>query len=70
MTVFHHNQLLLAILRLGLGKIRDCHGVGLIEFFRKGFVCRRLTQLEPNNLEIVWSKLTIFQQKMELLQFL
>ena len=40
-------------------KDRDCHGGGLLEFFRKAFDCKRQTPLEPNNLECMCSVLTI-----------
>ena len=38
---------------------RDCHGGGMIEFVRKGFICRRLKHLDPNNLECICSEVTI-----------
>ena len=40
-------------------KDRDCHGGSLLEFVRKGFICKRQTHLEPNNLECICSELTI-----------
>ena len=40
-------------------KDRDCHGGGLLEFVRKGFICKRQTHPGPNNLECICSKLTI-----------
>ena len=40
-------------------KDKDCHGGSFLEFFRKGFICKRQTHLEPNNLECVCSELTI-----------
>ena len=40
-------------------KDRDCHGGVQLEFVRKGFICKRQTYLEPNNLECICSKLTI-----------
>ena len=38
---------------------RDKHGVGLIEFVRKGLVCKRLRKYELLNIEIIFSKITI-----------
>ena len=31
----------------------------MLEFLRKGFICKRQTHLEPNNLECICSELTI-----------
>ena len=40
-------------------KDRNCNGGGMIEFVRKGFICRRLKHLDPNNLECICLELTI-----------
>ena len=44
-------------------KDKHCHGGGLIELVREGFIYNRLTHLKPNNLESVSSELTIFNEK-------
>ena len=48
-------------------KDRDCHRSGLLEFAREGYICKRQTHLDPNNLECLCSELILFQCKMDLL---
>ena len=38
---------------------RDKHGGGLIEFVRKGLICKRLRKYESLNIEVTCSKVTI-----------
>ena len=38
---------------------RDKSGGGLIEFVRKGFICKRLKKLEPKISEVICSEFTI-----------
>ena len=38
---------------------RDKHGGGLIEFVRKGLICKRLRKYESINIEVICSELTI-----------
>ena len=42
---------------------RDKSGGGLIEFVRKGFICKRLKKLEPKFSEVVRSEFTISNKK-------
>ena len=42
---------------------RDKHGGGLIEFVRKGFICKRIKELETINSECICSELTIRNKK-------
>ena len=63
MKTFHHSNLLWTTLRLGLGKIGTVIESGLLKFVRKGFICKRQTHLEPNNLDCICSELTIYNKK-------
>ena len=40
-------------------KDNDRHGGGIIEYLRKGFICKRLNYSEPKSLECVCSELTL-----------
>ena len=42
---------------------RDKSGGGLIEFVRKGFICKRLEKLEPKLSEVICSEFTISNKK-------
>ena len=42
---------------------RDKSGGGLIEFVRKGFICKRLKKLEPKFSEVICSEFTISNKK-------
>ena len=42
---------------------RHKHGVGLIEFVRQGFICKRLKKYEPNYSECICSEFTISKKK-------
>ena len=44
-------------------KDRDKSGGGLIEFVRKGFICKRLKKLEPKFSEVIYSEFTISNKK-------
>ena len=38
---------------------RDKNGGGLIEFVRKGFICKRLKKIEPKSSEVIYSEFII-----------
>ena len=40
-------------------KDKACRGGGLLEFVRKGFICKRQTHLQPTNFECICSELAI-----------
>ena len=40
-------------------KDNDRHGGGIIEYLRKGFICKRLNYSEPKSLECICSELTL-----------
>ena len=48
MKAFHHSNL--DNFEIRPSKDRDCLGGGLLEFFRKGFICKGHKHMEPNNL--------------------
>ena len=44
-------------------KDRDQNGGGLIEYIRRGVICKRLKQFESNVIEAIFSELTISKKK-------
>ena len=53
------NQIELENTRKYLNEDRDKHGGGIIEYVKKGIVCRLIKQLETKNSEVICSELTV-----------
>ena len=56
---FPNAQLTINNYKITLRRDRDKHGGGLIEFVRKGLICKRLRKYESLNVEVICSEVTI-----------
>ena len=60
---FPNTHLTISSYKIRARRERGKHGRGLVEFLRKGLICKRLRKYESRDIEVICSKLTLMSIK-------
>ena len=63
---FPNTHLTISSYKIRARRERGKHGRGLVEFLRKGLICKRLRKYESRDIEVICSKLTSMSIKKKL----